>query len=39
MRTDVGFFDSYEYVDGVKYVRVLGGNARMVKVAIIEPVK
>ena len=34
MRTHVGFFDSYEYIHGVKYVRVLGGNqARMVKVA------
>ena len=34
MKTHVGFFDSYEYVDGVKYVRVLGGNqAKMVKVA------
>lgn len=34
MKTHVGFFDSYEYVNGVKYVRVLGGNqAKMVKVA------
>lgn len=34
MRTHVGFFDSYEYVNGVKYVKVLGGNqAKMVKVA------
>jgi uncharacterized protein (TIGR02594 family) len=26
MHSHVGFFDGYEYVNGVKYVRVLGGN-------------
>jgi uncharacterized protein (TIGR02594 family) len=26
MRSHVGFFDGYEYVNGTKYVRVLGGN-------------
>jgi hypothetical protein len=26
MRSHVGFFDGYEYVNGTKYVVVLGGN-------------
>jgi uncharacterized protein (TIGR02594 family) len=32
MRSHVGFFDGYEYVNGTKYVKVLGGNqSNMVK--------